>query len=57
MCRAVETTPVLYNAVPIDQLIRLLKSDFEQNAKVLLDELNTPPRDTSSFFNWQGEKA
>ncbi len=57
MCRVIEANPALYNAVPIDQLIRLLKSDFEQSTKVLLEELNTPPRETNSFFNWQGEKA
>ena len=57
MCRVIEANPVLYNAVPIDQLVRLLKSDFEQSAQILLEELNTPPRDTSSFYNWQGDKA
>ncbi|HHP5608321.1 TrmB family transcriptional regulator [Bacillus cereus group sp. BfR-BA-01446] len=57
MCRAIEANPILYDAVPIDQLIRLLKSDFEQSAKVLLEELNTPPRDAGLFYNWQGDKS
>ncbi|MGG0120468.1 TrmB family transcriptional regulator [Bacillus paranthracis] len=57
VCRAIEANPVLYNAVPIEQLIRLLKSDFEKSAKVLLEELDTPPRDTGSFYNLQGSKA
>lgn len=38
MCRVIEAEPVLYDVVPIDQLIRLLKSDFEQTAETLLNQ-------------------
>jgi sugar-specific transcriptional regulator TrmB len=57
MCRVIEAEPVLYDAVPIDQLIRLLKSDFEQTAETLLNHLKSPPRMSTSFYNWQGNNA
>ncbi|MCE5171681.1 HTH domain-containing protein [Paenibacillus profundus] len=57
MCRAVEAEPVLYGAVPIEQLVRLLKTDFEQTAHTLLEQLQSPPRKSASFYNWQGDKA
>lgn len=57
MCRAVEAEPVLYDAVPIEQLVRLLKTDFEQTSRTLLEQLQSPPRTSASFYNWQGDKA
>lgn len=57
MCRMIESDPVLYDAVPIEQLVRLLQSEFEQTTKTLLDQLQSPPRTSSSFYSWQGEKA
>jgi sugar-specific transcriptional regulator TrmB len=57
MCRSIEADPVLYDAVPIKQLIRLLKADFEQNAAHLLEQMQTPARTATSFYNWQGERA
>lgn len=57
MCRAIESDPILYNAVPIEQLLRLLKSDFEKSAEILLEELRSPPQDAGFFYNLQGEKA
>ncbi|MFF2910959.1 TrmB family transcriptional regulator [Paenibacillus sp. NPDC057934] len=57
VCRAIEAEPVLYDAVPIGQLIRLLKADFEQTAANLLEQMQNPVRTTTSFYNWQGERA
>jgi sugar-specific transcriptional regulator TrmB len=56
ICRAIEGDPVLYDAVPIEQLVRALKSDFEKTAQKLLQELKSPPRSSSSFYTWQGEE-
>jgi sugar-specific transcriptional regulator TrmB len=57
LCRVIEAAPVRYDAVPIDQLVKLLQSDFEQTAQTLLDQLKTPPRASTSFYTWQGDKA
>ncbi|WP_102272040.1 TrmB family transcriptional regulator [Cytobacillus massiliigabonensis] len=57
MCRTIEANPVLYTPVPIDEMVRLLQTDFEQTAKILVEELRTPPKSASSFYNWQGDKA
>ncbi|SDD11681.1 Sugar-specific transcriptional regulator TrmB [Paenibacillus sp. UNCCL117] len=57
MCRVVESEPVIYDAVPIEQLIRLLKSDFDQTARTLTEQLQTAPRPSSAFYSWQGAKA
>ncbi|MBB6729738.1 TrmB family transcriptional regulator [Cohnella zeiphila] len=54
LCRTIEGDPVLYGAVPIEQVIGYLRSDFEQNADVLVSELKAPLREPA-FFNWQGE--
>lgn len=56
MCRIIETDPVLYDAVPIHELIRLLKSDFEQTAQTLLEQLHAPPKISYSFYTWQGDE-
>ncbi|MEJ8548781.1 TrmB family transcriptional regulator [Brevibacillus borstelensis] len=56
ICRAVEGDPVLYDAVPIEQLIRTMKSDFEQTAAKLVKELKSPPRAASWFYTLQGEE-
>ncbi|WP_068612518.1 TrmB family transcriptional regulator [Paenibacillus tuaregi] len=55
MCRVIETDPVLYDAVPIEQLVRLLQSDFEQTSKALLKQMQSPPRKSTSFYTWQGD--
>ncbi|WP_159882022.1 TrmB family transcriptional regulator [Paenibacillus puerhi] len=57
MCRVIQSEPVIYDAVPVDQLVRLLKSDFEQSARALLDQLHAPPQASASFYTWQGAKA
>lgn len=55
-CRVIEGEPLRYNAVPADQLIKLLQDGFTQTAKQLLAVLNTKPRKTPAFFNWQGNQ-
>lgn len=57
VCRAIEGDPVLYDAVPIEQLIKVLTYDFEKSATKLSQELKTPPRAASSFYSWQGKEA
>jgi HTH-type transcriptional regulator, sugar sensing transcriptional regulator len=57
MCRVVESDPVTYDAVPIEQVVRLLQSDFEQTARALLSGMHTPPRASASFYTWTGAKA
>lgn len=57
ICRVIESEPVLYDAVPIEQLIRLLKSDFEQTTRVLQEQLSAAPKTPPSFYSWQGDKA
>ncbi|WP_410983221.1 TrmB family transcriptional regulator [Bacillus cereus] len=56
-CRSMEGETVLYNAVPIEQLIRLFQAEFEQTSKDLMNQLKTPPRPTPAFYNWQGSHA
>lgn len=55
-CRMVEGETVLYDAVPIEQLIRLLRVEFEQTAEVLERQLKMAPKRSAAFFNWQGSK-
>lgn len=57
VCRAIEADPVLYDAVPIEQLVRMLQSDFEQTARTLVKHLKSPPQSAASFYNWQGDNA
>ncbi|KEQ22474.1 TrmB family transcriptional regulator [Paenibacillus tyrfis] len=57
MCRVIETEPVLYDAVPIEQVVRLLHTEFEQTTRLLLEQLHSPPRTSPSFYSWQGDKA
>ncbi|MCZ8520414.1 MULTISPECIES: TrmB family transcriptional regulator [Paenibacillus] len=57
VCRMIEGEPVIYEAVPAEQLVRLLKADFEQNSRSLLGQLNSPPRAAKPFYSWHGEKA
>ncbi|MCH1626888.1 TrmB family transcriptional regulator [Ferdinandcohnia quinoae] len=54
ICRVIETEPILYDAVPIDQLIKLMKSDFEQTSKNLLEQLKPTPQISNSFYSWRG---
>lgn len=56
ICRVIEGDPALYDAVPIEELIRTLQSDFEKTSARLLQELKPPPRKTSSFYSWYGEE-
>ncbi|GIO14818.1 hypothetical protein J19TS2_43730 [Cohnella xylanilytica] len=54
MCRTIEGDPVLYAAVPIEQVVRYLRSEFDRTADVLVSELK-PPKAAPAFYNWQGE--
>ena len=55
-CRKIEGDPVRYDAVPIEELLRFLRREFEQSAQTLLDELKTPPATAPAFYNWQGNE-
>lgn len=55
--RQTEADPVLYDAVPIQEVVRYLQSSFDLTAKTLIKELTAPPRSNSSFYNWQGADA
>lgn len=55
-CRVVDGETVLYDSVPIDQLVRHLRLEFEQTAEVLVSHLKSPPKPASAFYNWQGSK-
>ncbi|MBU7316604.1 TrmB family transcriptional regulator [Paenibacillus oleatilyticus] len=57
LCRVIETEPVLYDAVPIEQVVRLLHTEFEQTTRLLLEQLHSPPQTSPSFYSWQGDKA
>ncbi|WP_426446243.1 TrmB family transcriptional regulator [Paenibacillus sp. S-38] len=57
MCRMIESEPVVYEAVPIEQLIRLLQADFELTSRTLLSRLQAPPPSSKSFYSWHGDKA
>ncbi|OWA35031.1 TrmB family transcriptional regulator [Saccharibacillus sp. O16] len=57
ICRMIEADPVLYEAVPIGDVIRLLKADFERSTDMLLEELTAPPKRSASFGTWKGDKA
>lgn len=54
ICRVTESEPILYGAVPIDQLIKVMKSDFEQTSKNLLEQLKPAPKISNSFYTWRG---
>ncbi|EEL49938.1 MULTISPECIES: TrmB family transcriptional regulator [Bacillus cereus group] len=56
-CRSIEGETALYNAVPIEQLIRLFQVEFEKTSKDLINQLKTPPKPTPAFYNWQGGNA
>ena len=57
VCRTIEADPVLYDAVPIGQVGKTLKTQFDQNARMLLEELNAPPKSSPSFYSWKGDQA
>lgn len=57
ICRMIEADPVLYEAVPIADVVRLLKTDFERSTGMLLQELAAPPKRSASFGTWKGDKA
>ncbi|QQE78334.1 TrmB family transcriptional regulator [Alicyclobacillus sp. SO9] len=53
-CRIIDGHPTLYDAVPINQFIGLLKSEFEQTARVLSSKLKTSARHAPGFYSWKG---
>lgn len=53
-CRIIDGDPALYDAIPIDQFIALLKSEFEQTARVLSSQLNTHVQHAPKFYSWNG---
>lgn len=57
VCRTIEAEPVLYDAVPIAELIRTMKTRFDQTSRLLLQELDAPPKKAASFYSWKGEQA
>ncbi|KEK22353.1 TrmB family transcriptional regulator [Bacillus gaemokensis] len=56
-CRSIEGETVLYDAVPIEQLLRLVQTEFEQTSKALIENLKPSPKPAPAFYNWQGSKA
>lgn len=56
-CRVMEGETVLYNAVPIEELIHLFQTEFEQTSKALIQELKSPPKPAPAFYNWQGNNG
>ncbi|UZJ79291.1 TrmB family transcriptional regulator [Fictibacillus sp. KU28468] len=56
-CRSKEGDSVRYNAVPIEDWVRLFQTEFEQTSKVLIQELKTPPQPAPAFYNWQGNRG
>ncbi|SET96272.1 TrmB family transcriptional regulator [Paenibacillus sp. NFR01] len=56
ICRTLEGDPVLYAAVPIGEVIKLLQYDFEHTARVLKGELTAPAETPAFFSNWKGDK-
>lgn len=54
VCRAAEGDPVMYGAVPIGQVVRMLRSEFDEIADVLVKELK-PQLPPPSFYNWSGD--
>ncbi|WP_025850632.1 TrmB family transcriptional regulator [Paenibacillus ehimensis] len=55
-CLTIEGDPARYDAVPVEQLLRLMRSDFERTAERLVREIQPPPRIVPAFYNWQGSK-
>lgn len=53
-CRIIDGDPALYDAVPIDQFIGLLKSEFEHTASVLSSKLKTSVQHAPKFYSWNG---
>jgi predicted transcriptional regulator len=49
-CRMLNGEPVHYDAVPIEQLVKLLQTGFEQTTKLLLDNLKSVPRSVPAFL-------
>ncbi|MDO7907108.1 helix-turn-helix domain-containing protein [Paenibacillus sp. JX-17] len=56
ICRQIEGEPVLYEAVPIKQVVRLLQTDFDRTSRLLVEELSAPPSAPPFFANWKGDK-
>ncbi|ANS76791.1 TrmB family transcriptional regulator [Paenibacillus yonginensis] len=56
LCRMLEGDPVLFEAVPIKQVVKLLQSDFDRTARTLVSELEAPPSAPPFFANWKGDK-
>jgi sugar-specific transcriptional regulator TrmB len=56
VCQMIEGKTVQYDPVPIDQVIRYLRTNFERNAEVLIKELSSPPRTNPVFYTWKGEQ-
>lgn len=40
--------------MPIKELIRFYKSEFEHTSKILKENLQEPPAKPASFYTWQG---
>ncbi|MCC3372768.1 TrmB family transcriptional regulator [Cohnella sp. REN36] len=56
ICRHIDGEPVRYSAVPIEQLVKYLRSEFDETADALVEELK-PPLAAPAFYNWQGDEA
>lgn len=54
VCRAAEGEPVMYGAVPVAQVVRMLRSEFDENADSLVRELKPQPP-AAAFYSWTGE--
>ncbi|RAL22504.1 TrmB family transcriptional regulator [Thermoflavimicrobium daqui] len=56
-CRRMEGETTRYNAVPIEQLVRLVQSELEQTSKALIQQMKSQPSPAPAFYNWQGSKV
>ncbi|MBB6675412.1 TrmB family transcriptional regulator [Cohnella nanjingensis] len=56
VCRTIDGDPVRYSAVPIEQVVKYLRSEFDETADALMQELK-PPLAAPAFYNWQGDDA
>ncbi|KAA9004878.1 TrmB family transcriptional regulator [Paenibacillus spiritus] len=56
ICRMIEGDPVLFAAIPVGQVIKLLQTDFERTARELTEQMTAPPEPSSFFSNWKGER-
>lgn len=54
LCRIAEGEPSLYGAVPIGQVVKALRSEFDENADALVKELKPKPP-AAAFYSWSGD--